>query len=162
MREWLESLQPRERAALVAATAITVVALIYVLAWEPLDSAVSRLRDNLASQSAALAWMQSASLEVRQLKRSQPRRATGRNRSLLAIVDQSAQRAGLRQALQRMEPEGSDSVKLWVTATAFDKLVVWLGDLQSKEGVAISALAINPTEVPGQVEARLTLQRGVS
>lgn len=162
MRGWFESLQARERMALVAAALMTVVALLYVLAWEPLDSAVDRLRNNLAAQTAALAWMQSASAEVGQLKRSRPRQAAARNRSLLAVVDQSAQRAGLRQALQRMEPEGSDSVKLWVTATAFDNLVLWLGELQSREGVTISSLTINPTEVPGQVEARLTLQRGVS
>jgi general secretion pathway protein M len=162
MRDWFESLQPRERIALIAASVITVIGLLYVLAWNPLDSAVDRLRDGVASQTTTLAWMQSASAEVRQLKRTQPRRSGGGNRSLLSVVDQSAQRAGLRQALQRMEPEGSDSVKLWVTATAFDTLVSWLGELQQNEGIAVSALAINPTEVEGQVEARLTLQRGVS
>lgn len=162
MRDWFDSLQPRERAALIAATLITVVALIYVLAWEPLDSAVSRLRDGLTTQSAALAWMRSASSEVQQLRRARPSRAVSRNRSLLSVVDQSAQRAGLRQALQRMEPEGSDSVKLWVTTTAFDTLVVWLGELQSRDGVTVSSLSISPTEVPGQVEARLTLERRTS
>ena len=43
MKDWLESLQPRERVFLFAGAVLVTVALLYALAWMPLDRRQSAL-----------------------------------------------------------------------------------------------------------------------
>ena len=36
MKDWYDSLEPRERRILIAGAIVLVVAMLYLLAWEPL------------------------------------------------------------------------------------------------------------------------------
>lgn len=162
MKDWFLSLQPRERLTLGAGAALGLVLLVYLLFWEPLDSSVSNLRSTVEGQEGALAWMYDASAQVKTLRAQGgggPARSGG---SLLTVVDQSARVGGIKSALQRMEPDGSNSVKLWIGATSFDNLMTWLGLLEREYAIYVGSITLEPGEGPGIVQARITLERSES
>lgn len=160
LKELFLGLQPRERVVVVAAAAVLLVLLVYLMAWEPLNRRVGSLRQSLESQSETLSWMRAAAVEVRALKSGARAGAGTANQSLLTVIDQSARAGGIKPALQRMEPEGSKAVRLWLGATSFDGLVAWLGQLERQHGIQVTAMSLEPKEIPGIVEARVTLERG--
>jgi len=70
MKEWFANLQPRERLILIAAGAVLVPLLIWLLLWEPLSKEVETLRLSVNAGQKQLAWLQQASGEVRALQAS--------------------------------------------------------------------------------------------
>lgn len=159
MKEWFLSLNARERLIVAGGAIVLAILLIYSLTWAPLNRTLGSLRTHVQSQQEQLTWMREASQEVRALQRTQPRRIQTGNKSLLSLVDQSATQAGLKSSLQRMDPEGDDGLKLQLSDVSFDRLILWLGDLEKKFGISVSSLALTHAQKPGHVEARLTLER---
>ncbi len=161
MKDWWMSLQSRERMVLIAAAVIIIAALIYLLIVEPVTESSTALTNRINAHQQTLIWMQQASQQVKQLRSvsGKPTQSRKDQRSLLAIIDSSARRRQLRKPIQRMDPEGKDGVKLWIENADFDKLVVWLGTLQSTQGVLVTRATISRGESPGRVNSRLSLQR---
>lgn len=160
MKELFLNLQPRERRIVIGGGLVLLAVLFYLLAWEPLDRRLDDLRARLETQTETLAWMRSAADEVKALRSGAAGAPATANRSLLAVIDESARAAGIKPALQRMEPEGDRAVRLWLGASSFDALVTWLGRLERQHGITVSALSLEPAEAVGTVEARITLERG--
>jgi general secretion pathway protein M len=107
-----------------------------------------------------LVWMQTASGSVQQLLQTGQRRSG--NRSMLAVVDQAITAANLKAGLQRMEPDGQNTVKLWLNKSSFDQVVAMLGQLEQAQGIAVQTLAMTPADGVGLIDARITLMRGGS
>lgn len=162
MKEWFENLQPRERLYVIGGGICLLILLLYTMVWAPLSSKVTSARKTVAQQREDLEWMRAASEQVQKLGLNRPSARGSRNRSLLAVVDQDIQAAQLKSALQRMEPEGSQSVKIWINKGSFDALIGMLGKLETEQGVSVKSLSINPTDTQGLVDARVTLTRGSS
>ena len=156
---WLEKNQ-REQMALVIAAVALLLFLIYLLAWQPFVDAVEQKRQQLKNQQVTLDWMQQNLGEVQRLK-SQRRSsgASNSNEALLTLVDRTAKQSQLRQQIQRIKPQGEDSVQLWVEQAAFDTLLKWLAGLSTQYGIQIESLNIDRQELPGIVNARLVLLR---
>jgi general secretion pathway protein M len=160
VKDWWANLAERERLLVAAAGAVLALALFYLLAWEPLFKARAELEQAVAAQRNTLRWMQEAAVEVRALKRaSGPAALQGRNRSLLSVLDQTATQAGIRDHIERMEPEGQNGVKLWLDDVPFDPLVRWMERLERHYGVHVKRASITPADETGRVDARLTLER---
>ncbi len=160
MKAWWLSKNPREQMALVAATAALLLFLLYLLAWQPFVESVEQKRLQVKSQQVTLDWMKQNLGEIQRL-RSQRRTAgtSHTNEALLTLVDRTAKQSQLRQQIQRIKPQGDDTVQLWVEQAAFDTLVKWLGGLSQQYGIQIESLNIDRQELPGIVNARLVLQR---
>ena len=108
MMTWYYNLNARERLIVIGGAIALAVMIAYAAVWVPLSTKVELLRTSVDGQVNTLEWMHQASQEVRALKASGPAtQRTTANRSLLAVVDQSAASAGLKSALQRMDPDGS-------------------------------------------------------
>jgi general secretion pathway protein M len=160
LRDWFYSLQPREKLYLIAGAAALVLALVYFSLWQPLTSAVTRLDETVAQRQRDIVWMGAASGNVRQMQQNSQRRMS--SRSMLAVVDQAITTANLKSGLQRMEPDGKNTVKLWLNKSSFDQIVAMLGQLEQAQGIAVQTLAITSAEGVGLVDARITLSRGGS
>jgi general secretion pathway protein M len=158
MKEWFAGLQPRERVMVLAGAAALALIFGFFGLWRPLDGAVEGLRQAAERQTEALVWMRQASAEVRALQ-SGGAGSTQSGGSLLTVIDRSARAADLKGALERMEPEGTTAVRLWVAPSSFDALIRWLGELEGRHGLRITAASFEPTETPGTVQARITLER---
>ncbi len=154
---WMQ-LRPREQALLGVAGLVLLLAVLFMLVWEPVMQEHRRLQQGLVQQQELLAWMQQSAAEVRRLQAGagQSRQARARGgQSLLALIDSTAKRARLGAALKRVEPDGSGRVRVWLEQAAFDDLVRWLGQLQQRYGVRVDSIAVDRDEKPGRVAARV-------
>jgi general secretion pathway protein M len=159
MREWFEGLESRERLLVMAGAALLAVFLVIVLVWLPVRSGYNNLKASVAEQRDTAAWMQRSAQQLAGLKRSGGAAAAGLGgRSLLAVTDSTARAGGLGAELKRVEPEGRDSVRVWLDGASFDVLVKWLATLNSTHGILVDNATLERTESAGRVNARLTLQ----
>ncbi len=160
MRAWWAALANRERLLVVVAGVTVLIALLYLLVWEPFAKGRSDLASRVQAHQKDLAWMEQAAAELARLRAAtRTHTVQGRQRSLLAIIDSSAKQAGLRKVIQRMEPVGQDGVKLWLENADFDRLIGWLGALRRRFGIRVSRASFDRQDTPGRVDARLSLQR---
>jgi general secretion pathway protein M len=160
MKEWWLTKTQREQLMLIAAAAVTLLFLLYLLAWQPFTQAVEKKRQLVASQRTTLNWMEENLPEIQRLRGQHGRETKTSNEALLTLVDRTAKQRQLRQQIKRIKPQGDDAVQLWVEQVSFDTLLRWLGELTAQHGIAIDSLNIDRQEAPGLVNARLVLQRG--
>lgn len=163
MKQYWMALQPRERLTLTLGAVIAALLLFYLAVVEPFVAELDRLEGSVAAQQQELAWMRAAAAEVQRLrgegKGAVPSRQGGQ--SLLSLVDRQARAQGLEKALQRLSPV-EDKVRVRFEGAAFDKLLRWLGRLESEAGVSVDSLTLERLDAPGMVNATLMLQDGVS
>lgn len=162
LKEWWDNLQARERIYLACGAAAVVVMLFYTMVIDPLYGNATKLSKAIPQKQDELQWMQQASAQIMQLQRSRPQSNT-RNRSLISVLDQRVNATGLKTAIQRMEPEGRDKVKLWFKKGSFDFLITMFAQLEQQDGVVVSSFSITPSDNSnGLVDGRATLTRGGS
>lgn len=159
MRDWLESLEQRERLLVVGGAAALLLMFVYLMIFAPLYEKHEQLLLSVTAQRDTVQWMQQGGERARQLQR----KAGGSSKSLdgsslLSVSDRTARAAGLGSQLKRIEPEGKNSVRVWLEGASFDILIGWLADLSKRHGVDINSISIDRTPVAGQVDARITLQ----
>jgi len=159
---WFKRLQRREQNMLVSMTAVVLLTLFYLLVWEPVFKGAELEYEKLQSQKKVLSWMQNAATEVDQLRSSgqliSPQYA---NQSINTLIERSAVSAGVRSAINKLDSDGKQAMKVQLKAVEFDKLAQWLGKLQNNFGVTPKHLSINKLEKPGMVNCRLTLEKTV-
>lgn len=159
MKDWLESLESRERMLLAAGAALLALLLIYVLVLAPIRTDYQQLKKSVTEQQATAAWMQESAQIIQSLGSSDGGAARGLGgRSLLSVTDATARASGLGPALKRVEPEGGNSVRVWLEGASFDVFIKWLVTLNNQHGVAASSVTLERNEAAGQVDARLTLE----
>jgi general secretion pathway protein M len=159
MKAWLYSLDSRERMMLLAGVGLLVLFLLYILVWSPIHSGYDSLRSTVDEQHTTALWMQESAQTLARLKRSSGRAVQGLGgRSLLSVADSTARAGGLGPALKRVEPEGRDSVRVWLDGASFDVLVKWLGTLSTNFGINAETVTLERSTTAGRVNARLTLQ----
>ena len=159
MKEWLAGLAPRERLLVYAAAGLLTFILLYAIVIHPLLSKYGRLVSTVEEQHSTMQWMQQSAAKVRQLKSISPAAATGLGgRSLLSVTDTSARAAKLGPALKRVEPEGSNAVRVWLDNAAFDSMIGWLDVMVSRYGADVETITVERAEAAGRVNARVTLQ----
>ena len=160
MKAWLESLAARERIMVIVGATALVLFLLYALIWSPVRSGYLDLQESVAVKRDTAVWMQESAQRLAQLKRSRGPVARGLGgQSLLALADKTARSDGLADALKRVEPEGSNNVKVWLEGASFDVVISWLGSLSNKYGINVDTVTLERvSEMAGRVNARLTLQ----
>jgi general secretion pathway protein M len=159
IREWFGNLDAREqRMAIVAAAVLGV--LVFFSVWLSFTHQASQLDKTVAEQRALRQWMQKSAQEAEQLRNVL--RISGKvntSQSLLALTDQTARQGRLGGALKREEPEGQNIVRVWLEQAAFDDVVEWLDDLQRRFGVSVTNITVDKRDMPGRVDARITLEK---
>jgi general secretion pathway protein M len=160
MNAWWLSKTPREQLVLVVGAGVLLLFLLYLLAWQPFVASVDQKRLLIKSQQTTLNWMQQNLSEIQRIRsQSRSNGTVPSNEALLTLVDRTAKQSQLRQQIQRIKPQGDDTVQLWVEQAAFDTLLTWLGGLSLKYGIQIESLNIDRQDSPGIINARLVLQR---
>ncbi len=160
IRSYWQNLMPRERWMLILGVAAVVTTLFYLLLLEPYQNERERLDQDIELQRELLGWMRGAAVEMQRLRGggATPRGSAGAETPLLTLVDGSARRQGLGEALKRVQPDGQSGVRVWLEQVEFDALLPWLESLERDSGVKVSSLVIEPQD-PGRVKARLSLER---
>ena len=142
---WWLSLQPREQQVLKIAGIVLAVGLFYSLIWQPIQQARKDSEVRAKAAVEQLAWLQ-AKLPL--LAQTNQVASSG---SLNDVVAQTAPRFQVK--VSRMQPQ-NEQLQVSLEDVAFEQLLRWLTELQSKHGVSLVQLDIAASEVPGTVRVR--------
>ncbi|HEX7031102.1 MAG TPA: type II secretion system protein M [Gammaproteobacteria bacterium] len=160
IRQRFHELEPRERQFLIGGAIALVVILFFLAVVQPLLQYRDGAADDVAGKRDLVAWMRGAA-EV--LRGRGPAAATvDTSGSLLALADSSARATGLANALQRIQQDGDDAVRVRLEGASFDALILWLDGLQNRYGVVASEMTVDRADGAGLVNASITLTRNVS
>ncbi|MEO5347331.1 MAG: type II secretion system protein M [Magnetococcus sp. YQC-9] len=160
---WLATLGRRERRMVMGGALLITVILIESFVVEPGLEWLEGQRRLVTAREETLGQMRRSAQEVARLKAAGAGQSTtvgkgGRSdESLLSLADRTAKEQGLGAALRRVEPEGEGRVRLWFEKVAFDGLIVWLHDLESRFGAQVENITVDREENPGQVRCRVGL-----
>ena len=155
-RAWWSGLAEHEQRVLSAGAIALGLIFVYLAVWEPIGKArLSRERD--LAQSRALATQIESLAAGRGA--SGVGAPAGAGQSLLAIVDQSRRSSAIARPPSRLQPEGDNTVRIWLEDVPFDAVVRWLNELQTRYAVRVDNADIERESGPGLVNARLTLMR---
>lgn len=156
LQQALDGLSQRERHMVLAAALVVGVLLLWLLVWEPVSGWQTRAAQTLDTQRALAQRLAQAAALQQQRGPGQP---VDRSTALLTVVDRSSRGPTLGKAPSRVQPDGEQTVKVWLEDVAYEKLLAWLIELQGGYGIRPSSLEIERSEHAGTVDARLTLQR---
>jgi general secretion pathway protein M len=154
--QWWGLRTGRERVALVLVGSAVALALLWWLAWQPLQRDSERLGRELVQQRAMLADARRQSDEIAGLARNAPAPPAGDAR---AAIDSALAKQGLKPsgAIDRIEGE---RWRVTFDAIGFDALASLLETLQRDAGVRATEVSVTGRVEPGQVRAEVTLARG--
>lgn len=161
MKEWYNNLDPRERRILIIGAVVLVVAMLYLLAWEPLVNKTAKLRESIEKNQELVAWMENAAEQAQQMQAQiKARGPTGQQsgQSLLGTIDRTAKSSDLGKSVKRVQPDGQDKARVWLENAKFDDMIKWLESLQRQQGIRIVTSVIEKQEEAGIVNARLVLE----
>ena len=159
--DWYHGLQQRERQLVLAASIVITATLFYLIIWEPIHNSVAEQSQKYQSQSEILQWMQNAANEVRLLKSSGStnRRKVDSTQAVTLVVEKSANLAGIKPFLSKLESTSDKGARVTIDAASFDQLLLWLNTLQSQYGISVTSANLDRDDKPGTVNARMTLKR---
>ena len=150
------SLSTREKALVGIALLVGLLMIAYLYVWEPKTRQLHELRTvSVPESEQTLAWVRQA------LEQASSRPAGARDKiiegPLLTVIEQTAEQAGVRTAIKRMQPNQNQAVRIWMENVVFDKWLRWV-DLLKAQNVFVERASI-VRETPGVVTARVTLAR---
>lgn len=160
-RDWFMAREPRERWLIVIGTIAVIIGGWYNLIQQPMTAEIAKLEVRNQADQETLQWMREAAVQIRAQGGVSGAAATGG--SLLTLADSSLRRIGLGPALQRIQPEDENNVKIWLDNASFNVLLSWCNQVESR-GLSVSVAGITPADSNaknGLVKARITLTRGV-
>lgn len=161
MRDWFESLEARERLFVVLGAVVVSIALVWGLVWAPLDKGHSELQQRVSTWEQSLAELRPLASMPKSQSGSRPAPGASSSQSPVVIVDSTLRTHGLGQP-KRSQPT-PNGIRVEFENVAFDKLVVWLGELSYQYGMEVQAgsLSADTAEAPGRINATLTLERSL-
>lgn len=152
---WWRNLSSRERLLVGLILPLVAAVLFYLYLWQPTYSEVKRLRLSVPEKNATLAWMRhrlsSAGSGVQTATSGQS------DGPILTVLEQLAISAGVKPAIQRVQPGNDGSVEVWYQEVVADQLFRWIDQLASA-GISVQTATITRL-TPGLVSARVKVQR---
>ena len=163
MKDWFDSLETRERLFVTAGAFVVAVALIYGLAWAPLDKKHTMLKTDVENWQRSLTELRPLRATTSNGNQSRSGPVLGSQQSPIIIVDQTLRSRGLEQYRQRSQPTTSNGIRVEFENVAFDELILWLGDLSEQYAMHVQAGSFGKSSQvgPGRINATLTLERSL-
>lgn len=155
MASYLSSLSVRERVLVGIALLVGLVMVAYLYLWEPKMNQLRALRDQKVPQSEqTLAWVKQALSDAENQPAQREKIIEG---PLLTVIEQTAEKAQVRAAIRRMQPNQRQAVKIWMDEVSFDQWLGWIDLLRQQNVVVSQASIVNKS--PGKTDIRFTLSR---
>ncbi len=158
LREHWDKLQARERRLTMLGALVIFILLGDVFFISPYLDEKKRLEQRIEVLHGDLSWMQQASAQVKQLSKSKPvSRPSGQ--SILSLVDSTAKSHGLGQSVKRVQPDGQNTVRVWLEGVGFDVMLKWLSVLADRYGLAVTGLVVERSSEGSQkINARVVFE----
>ena len=159
VRQWHDSLAPRERNLVYVAAALVGIAVLYLGLALPLKHLHARQVARVEKKTADLAWMRQAAPRVAAIA---ARGGAAGSESLVVLVDRTGRASGLAGAVREQSPNGTNGLRLRLEGAPFDLMIAWLAGLQQQYGVNVSDATMDGGSAPGLVNASITLTHGAA
>ena len=160
MKNWYNSLSPRERLLVLFGGIAAFILLFWMLIAKPLYKNHLKLNKVINSQKITLETMERQSIEVKQLQLQNNRPAASVSGSPQQLIERALQTWRLKSSLERMQSQGSKGVRLTLTNVNADKAMRFLYELEDKYNLTISNMIINNNKKePGFADIRLTIKQ---
>lgn len=157
-RERFLALQPRERWMVGVGGLVVLITVLYLGVIEPIMKAHQRRADALEASRALAIRLEEAAAVV-QRSRASGRPGANRSQSLMAAVDMASRSGSIGKPPARIQPEGDAEVRVWFEDVAFDPVVRWVADLETRYGISVQTMDVEPKSDAGSVDVRLSLVR---
>lgn len=158
IQAYLDGLNPRERRLVIGGAIFLVVFVLYQLFWAPFTNGMADMQTKVNNQQQDLLWMQQAAAEVETLQGGSGGRRTVHTGSLLGLVEKTARQRGLGSSIRKVQPEGQNGVRVWLDKVSFDVVMIWLDELQVKQGVMVSSFSSEHLAQSGRVNIRMLVE----
>ncbi len=152
---WWRNLSIREKLLLGLILPLVAAVLFYLYLWQPTYTEVKRLRLSVPEKNATLAWMRHRLANSRTGSESSV--AEESRGPILTVIEQVAIAAGVKPAIQRVQPGNDGSVEVWYQEVVADQLFRWIDQL-AEAGIAVQTATITRL-TPGLVSARVKVSR---
>jgi len=155
MKEYLASLQQRERNLVYLMAAALLIALGYFAAYQPLENKLQRAASSLEREISLQQWLEINGTKLAKL-RAEKGKGNSSSGSLDQLVNSSARQFGL--TINRLQPQNK---KLNVTLenAKFKSVLQWLEQLQQQHGLTLENVDFRAESAPGMVRARVLLAK---
>lgn len=155
LQQWRErywTVRPlTERRLIVLAALILLPPLCYLLLWQPAHQAVARLERQLPLLRVQAARLHQQASEVEAL-RHRPQPAQLDATTMRQVLEESAERLGLRAAFNVIEIQPPNAVRINSEAIDFARWVGWVRELQSEQHLRLESVALSALSEPGMVK----------
>jgi general secretion pathway protein M len=160
MKNWYNTLAPRERTLVFYGSIVSIIILLWILLIDPLMSNHAKLNKVISSQQKTLEKMQSQSIQVKQLQQRDSKPTSSSSGNPQQLVERSLQTWRLKPQLERMQSQGSKGVRLSLKNVNADRAIRFLYELEDKYALSITNLVINnDKKETGFADIRLTVKR---
>jgi len=159
LRDWFESLVPREKLLVSICAVVIVVAGLWAGVIQPLFTGTAELRERVDNKTAQLASLQELASQIPRLSDAQSGAsgpAAGGNESIVVVIDRTVRDRQLQQHLKRNQPDGTGGVRLRFEGAAFDDLIELLGELRKNYGMMLVSANFDEAG-PGRVNCSIVM-----
>jgi general secretion pathway protein M len=151
----------RERQIISIASIILLPAMVYFVLWQPAHNEVAKLRSMLPVMRMQEARMKRQAEEVELLRhRSKP--AVLDSFALKTVVETSATRYQLRDAMDQLDILEPNGVHIAFSSVPFAQWLRWIRDLQQEQHVRIDSLDVTALPSAGMVKINANLVNGTN
>ncbi len=160
MKDWFETLQPREQLFVGTGGVVVALALVWGLIWLPLDKGQQDLRASVANWEQSLSELQPLRVAIQMGANAGTSVAADSVQTPVVVVDHTLRARGLNSSLKRSQPT-PNGIRVEFENISFDDLVLWLGDLSKAYSMEVQAgsMSVTSRAGPGRINATLTLER---
>lgn len=160
MKNWYNTLAPRERALVFYGGIISIVLLFWMLVAKPLYNNNQKLKKVIDSQKTTLEKMHKQSIQIKQLQGQNTKTQTNSTGNPQQLLERSLQTWRLKPQLERMQSQGASGVTLSLKNANADRVMRFLYELENKYALSIDNLKINNNKKEaGFADVRLTIKR---
>lgn len=152
----LEQLNDRERVMVYAAVVALLIFIPYTVIWVPLTNSVEEKRTRVEKQEADLVWMQSNLSEVKRLSQMSGTGGSNTGQPLYGVVESTARQKFGSDI--RIQQEGKNGIRIRISNSSFDELMIWLDDLQFRHKIVVKDCKVTSENTPGRVEASILVE----
>lgn len=151
LQQRINSLPPRDQLALKMLSIFLVSVFVLLGVFLPARQFADSEQHKYQEAKSLLAWMYANESAARQIA-SAPQ-VGGDGQSLLNTINVAAQNRAI--SIKRIEPEGQRNSNVWLENAPYEKVMLWLFDLQEQYKIRIKQITIEKQPNAGYVNVHV-------
>jgi len=153
LKDWFAGLNQREQMSLLVLGFALGLYLVFMLVWSPLAERRAQLEQQNQGVAQSLQRVDAMVSEIMRLREGGA--ASTAERNLTALVNESTGRHSLQ--VSRLQPNTRGDIQVRLENALFDDLLAWLDDVENREGLLVTEVAITPAGSPGRVNVSIRI-----